>query len=402
MISGLTLGDVRIVDGAVSYADARSGKSYLLSGVNASLSLPSLTSPMRADGSLVWNKEKVAVSLHAEDPNALLKGGSSAVAAAVSSAPVKLAFKGTFANGQEVKARGTLDLDVPSVRKLAAWAGSPLTAPGSGFGPLAVKGTVDVAGRKVSFLDATLALDAIRGTGAVRYDGGRARPYVQASLKLGTLDLNPYLPPEGATPASTGAPARGGPAAQPAGWSDAPLDFTPLRQADADLDLTLGSLMVRKIKVGELHLSVVLKGGRLAADLDRMALYDGKGTARVTADGAGAVPAIGFAFDLSGLKAQPFLADAVGLDRLEGTASGHIDAKGAGRSQRALVAALDGAGKLLFVNGAIRESILAPWYATCRGHSSTPRRTRPRKPISPSSAAPSPSATAYSPTTTWR
>lgn len=365
MLRGLTLGDVRIVDGKVSYADARTNKTYTLDDVNMKVSLPSLSSPMQLDGSLVWNKEKVALALNVANPNALLNGKSTALDTSITSNPVKLGFKGTVANEKVMKAHGTIDLTVPSVRKLAAWAGSPLNAPGTGLGPLSIAGTVDMNGQKLAFTDARLSLDAIKGTGSVRYDGGRARPYVDAKLAVDKLDLNPYLPPESSPAAqSKPAPSGGKPASasKPAaeeGWSDAPLDLATLKQADANLDFTLGGLVVRKIKIGKSHLIATLKNGRLVADLTEMALYDGKGTAKVTVDGSGRVPAVGLSFDLSGVQANPLLTDAMGLDWLEGTANASLEVKGTGKSQRAIVSALDGAGKVRFQNGAIRGINLA-------------------------------------------
>ncbi len=365
MLKGLTLGDVRIVDGKVSYSDARTNKSYVLDAVNMKVALPSLSSPMQADGSVVWNQEKITLSAHVTNPNALLNAERTAVNVSVLSAPVKFAFKGDVQNDKAIKAQGQTNLDVPSVRKLAAWAGAPLNAPGSGFGPLSIAGTVGVNGQKYSFTNAKLAFDAIKGTGDVQFDGSRARPYVNAKLAVETLDLNPYMPPESASsggsakPAGGSAPAQGGAAAKPSGWSDEPLDLSPLKQADADLDFTLGGLIMKKIKIGKSHLAATLKNGRLVADLTEMALYDGKGTAKVTADGSGKVPAVALAFDLASVQANPLLTDAIGLDRLEGTANAHLDVKGAGGSQRALVSALDGAGKMQFLNGAIRGINLA-------------------------------------------
>ena len=63
-----TLGDVRLVDGRVSYSDARSGAAYAIDNINMTVSLPSLDSPMKADGSLVWNKEKIALHARHRQP----------------------------------------------------------------------------------------------------------------------------------------------------------------------------------------------------------------------------------------------------------------------------------------------------------------------------------------------
>ena len=358
-LSGLSLGDVRIVDGQASYADARSGAKYQIDAINMKVALPSLSSPMKTDGSAVWNNEKISLVLNIADPDALLDAKPTAVDASVSGNPLKLAFKGQLANEKTIDAKGSLDLDVPSVRKLAAWAGQPLAAPGSGFGPLKISGSVDVAGAKIKFSQASLALDAIKGSGDFRFDGSGAKPYVNGRLSLNTVDANPYLPPQaaGSAPAAPAGPA---PAPeQPAEWSDAPIDFSALRAADADFDLKVEGLIVRKIKIGASHLAVALKGGKLVADLTDMALYQGHGKAKVIADASQAVPTVGLDFDLADFQANPFLSDAMDMTKLEGTANANLDASGRGASQRAIVSSLNGNGKVDFKNGAIRSINLA-------------------------------------------
>jgi AsmA protein len=269
------------------------------------------------------------------------------------------------------------------VRKLAAWAGSPLDAPGTGFGPLKIAGTVDLDGQKIAFREAQLAFDEIKGTGDFRFDGSGQRPYANAKLALETLDLNPYLPPEGAKAGGTAQPAPA-PSAQGAapsqqGWSDDPIDVSGLRQADADLDFTVGGLMARKLKVGKSHIGVTLKNGRLVADLTEMALYGGNGKAKNTANAAERVPAIGLSFDLSGLQANPFLSDAIDLDRLEGTANASIDVQGRGASQRQIVSSLDGAGKVQFLDGAVRGINLAAMVRNIQGAFLDPEARKQQK-----------------------
>jgi len=378
-LSGLTLGDVRIVDAKLSYSDARSGDKQEIDAINMKVSLPSLSSPMKAEGSLVWNKEKVTLAMDIANPNAFLDAKATDIAASVSSSPVKLSFKGNAQNDKVMKAKGAVDLDVPSVRKLADWAGSPLDAPGKGFGPLKIAGNVDLDGQKIAFREARLAFDEIKGTGDFRFDGSGQRPYANAKLALETLDLNPYMPPEGAKPAAPAqpAPAQGGAASE--GWSDDPIDFSGLRAADADLDLTVGGLLAKKIKVGKSHIGVALKNGRLVADLTEMALYGGNGKAKIVANAAERVPAIGLSFDLWGLQANPFLSDAIDLDRLEGTANAAIDVQGRGASQRQIVSSLDGAGKVQFLDGAVRGINLAAMVRNIQGAFLDPEARKQQK-----------------------
>ncbi|CAN0555114.1 unnamed protein product, partial [Laminaria digitata] len=317
-----------------------------------------MTSPMAAQGSLIWNAEKIDLVLGIDNPNAFLAGTQTGLNAAIAASTVKFDFKGNASSKPQMKASGTLDLDVPSVRKLAAWVGQPLDAPGTGFGPLKVSGTVGVDGQKYSFTKATLSLDAIQATGDIRFDGSGRVPYLNAGLGTGMLDLNPYLPPE-QTPAAGGnaAPAgTGGNAQKPAsqGWSTDPIDLSGLKAVNADIALNVAGLAMRKIKIGKSGVKVALKDGRLTTNLTEMALYGGNGTATITADGAAATPAVTAKLDLTGLQANPALTDAIDMDKIEGTLNANMDVNMRGGSQRDMISALGGNGKVLFSDGAIR------------------------------------------------
>lgn len=361
-ISALRLGDVRLVDGQVFYSDARTNVSHRVDAINMSVALPSLNDPLKAEGSFNWNKEKIDLSLALSNPNAYLNGKKTDIEARLAGAPVRLSFKGWASSGAQIKAGGDLGLDIPSVRKLAGWAGAPLQAPGSGYGPLKISGQVDVNGQKYAFRKAELSLDDIKGTGEIEVDGAGRRPLITATLQLDQLDLNPYLPPEAAAPASSGntssnpAPAR---TEATAGWSDDPIDLSGLNSANAELDLSVRGILVRKIKIGQADLAVRLKDGVLVTDLKKIALYEGFGNARFSADGAGRVPRIGLSFDLDKFQASPFLADAMDFKRIEGTAKAKLSVKSEGRTERELVSALDGAGEVKFLDGAIRGINLA-------------------------------------------
>jgi AsmA protein len=359
-ILGLKLGDVRLVDGRIAYSDAKTGDFQTVDAINMSVSLPSMTSPMAAKGSLVWNKEKIALVLGIDNPNAFLAGTQTGLNAAVTASTVKFDFKGKASSEPHIKASGSIDLDVPSVRKLAAWAGQPMDAPGTGFGPLKINGQIGVDGQKYSFTKAKILLDAIQATGDFRFDGSGKVPYINAGLGTGMLDLNPYMPPEkkagegASTP--TASAGNGGNAQKPApqGWSTDPIHLSGLRAVNADIALNVAGLMMRKIKIGKSAVNVVLKGGRLTTKLTEMALYGGNGTATITANGATATPAVALKLDLTGLQANPALKDAIDMDKIEGALNANVDVAMRGGNQKAMVSALGGNGKVVFADGAIR------------------------------------------------
>jgi AsmA protein len=369
VLSDLRLGDIRLVGGRMSYSDKRSGQSVTIEKINMTLSLPSLEQPLAAEGGLTWNGKEVAVSLNAAKPRELLKGGTSGIGLHIASEPITFGFQGEMSAATPLRMDGALDLGVPSVRGLAAWTGHPLqaqgTAAGNTLGAFSLKGKLALAGPRVAMTDASIAFDAIKATGEVAVDTGNAKPMIKGRLDVDRLDLNPYLasttsPPAGAT-AGTTAPAQPAPAAatRTAEWSDAPIDLSGLKAANADLSLSAGSLQFQKISIGKSLLGVLLQDGKLTADLKELALYQGNGQGRVALDGSGAVPGLDANFKLANVAAEPLLRDAMEIERLSGTGAFDVTLNSHGRSQRELIGALGGKGALAFTNGAIKGINLA-------------------------------------------
>lgn len=357
-LSDLSLGQVRISNGKLTYIDAKAGTREEIDGINLAVELKNLDNPLKAKGGLKYHGKVIDIAADVARPRALLDGSASPAELSIATEAVKLGFKGEAA-GSNLK--GDLDLSVPSVRGLVQWAtGKPLDAPGSGLGPFAVKGKLAAGGTKVALSQATISLDAIKANGDLSVDTGGARPSLKGKLDVDALDVTPYLPPEQPA-AQTGGANKGGtagPAAQ-SDWSDAPIDASGLKAADVDFALTVGSITVRKIKVGKSALRLVLDNGRAKADLSQLELYQGSGKGTLALDGS--QPGIGLdaSFSLKGLAAEPFLTDAAGFDRLSGTGNADIQVAGRGKSERALISSLNGKGAVTFTDGAIKGINLA-------------------------------------------
>lgn len=358
----LTLEDVRLENGQVSYLDQRSGEKLVLEQIAMKLSLPNLDSPLAADGSLVYRGEKLSLSVGLANPRNFMDGKSTGLTLKLASKPVNADFKGNVTGSTPLKLDGAVDLQVPSVRGLAQWAGTPLNAPGSGFGPLAISGKASVASPKIAFSEAKLSLDNIKGTGELALDTGGVRPAVKGKLDVDKLDVNPYLPPEtpsktagggGASGGGTGA-ASSGAAAKSSDWSDQPIDVSALKAADADFALSAGSILYRKLQIGKSALGLHLKDGRFEADLTELALYKGAGKGKMVVDGSGAVPGISSDFNLKDVQIQPLLKDYMDMDRLSGVGAFDIAVAGHGKSQREIISALGGKGDFNLANGVIK------------------------------------------------
>lgn len=354
----LRLGEVRLNDGTLNYIDRQSGQEYHVSNVNMELSLPSLASPFAAEGEATWNGETVSLEVDAESPQALLSGETSKLALKVDSAPVTFSFDGAARNAEALGLQGALALDVPSIRRLAAWAGQPLEVPGEGLGPFNIAGELEMMGPKVALTDAEIRLDEIAGTGLFSVDATGAKPFIKAELSVEELNLNPYLPPEqeGGDAAAADGGGGGGAAGGSGGgeWSDEPIDVSALGLLDADLAFNAGGILFKDLKIGKSSLTVVLKDSKLTADLAEMQLYEGTGKGKIVVDGSGAKPSIAADFDLAEFQAGPFLNDLAKFDRILGTTESQVSLTATGGSQRELVSNLNGNGAVIFRDGAIK------------------------------------------------
>jgi AsmA protein len=360
-LSSLRLGEIQLQNGEVSYADQRSEKRWDASAINVTLSMTDLDSPLAAQGSAMWNDEQVNLVIAVAKPSAFAGGNATDISVKLASNPFNLDFAGTGAGGPEMKLSGVVDLAVPSVRDLAKWAGTPITMAGSGLGPLSIKGKVEVVGDTYEFSDAEITLDAIKATGAISVDTSHDKPYAKGDLEVETLDLNPYLAPQSASPQAGAAQAAavegsggGMDASTQKGWSTEPMDLSPLKLADADFDLSAQAIRFRQIAIAKSVLSIHLKDGVLATDLSDIELYQGKGQGKVTIDGTGAVPAIAESFTLTGVDVQPLLHDAANVSLLSGTGSLDMSVTGHGKSQRDIVSSLAGKGSLAIDRGALK------------------------------------------------
>jgi AsmA protein len=356
-ITEVRLGDIRIENGTLTLSDARSDTEERIEAINLDLDLPDLRSPLAAKGSLAYKGKPVELTLAVERLLALLQGGSSPVRVTGQTPDLALTFAGAVDNAATPQAAGAIELNIASIRDLAAWLAEPIAFAGDGLRTFRLSGKLEGSPTRIALNDADLALDAIAGQGDVAVDLSGQVPQVTGRLDLGAVDLNPYLPPEAAEqrPAGDGA-ARDGPsreAAEPADWSDEPIELPPIGGADVAFALSTEGLKVRDLQLDRSRLALRLQGAHLSVDFQEIALYGGQGSGRLDVEVVDGAPRIGKQFRLEGLQALPFLRAAAGFERLRGTASAEVSLQTRGRSERELVRNLSGEGQAIFRDGAI-------------------------------------------------
>jgi AsmA protein len=177
---------------------------------------------------------------------------------------------------------------------------------------------------------------------------------------------NPPPPTGGASPPQTGgAPPQAAPPPPPPRpaatgrlFPDTPIPFGLLRQANADLAVSVGDLKSGGSDYRSIDLHVVLQDGKLRVDPLSADLPEGALTASLNVDASTAAPPVAMKLHAPGLEVAPLFAAA----GLPGYASGKLevyaDLHSAGDTPHAIAAGLDGSLGLAMQNGTIDTQLL--------------------------------------------
>lgn len=354
-ISELSLGTMTLVDGHVSYANQQSGENWEASDINLAVSLRNLDEPLNVSGDAKWKGEAVSLAFKADKPRALFDGGASAISLDVKSSLLKLAFAGEAVAGDELALSGPLDLSTSNLRKLASWLSEPM-APGNTLGAFALKGALALKGDVTRIDNAELSLDGMKAKGKLAVNSKPARPFVEAALAFDRLDLDPYLGGSAPAPSkSAGGGGSGGGSAAPSGdWSSERMDFSGLKSADADLNLSAGKASFSGMTFSDAALNVRLRNGVLNADLPSLKLYGGTGSAKIVLDASASTPSLRSNLTLNGIAIEPFMRDTSDFDRIDGTGAMTVSLTSRGGSERAIMDSLNGRGSLKLADGVMR------------------------------------------------
>jgi len=179
-------------------------------------------------------------------------------------------------------------------------------------------------------------------------------PYIVAALAAKTLDVNALTGSPKSNPSKGGGSSAGGGGAAKSGWSNAPIDFSPLRSVNGKFSLSAEQLIYDQVKLSPVTVQATLNGGKLNATLSKFKLYGGAGDAGIAVDASGKTPAQRVKLSLVKFNAYPLLRDAVGFQNIEGQGTVSLDLNARGASQRAMVSTLNGSANLEFLNGAVR------------------------------------------------
>lgn len=379
---GVSLGRLRIVDGSLHYADARSGVAEQARSIDLTVVAPDAAGPVQATGTLTWRGEVLRLDTRMMPMQALVTGAPVQASLAITAAPLTASYVGTFAPQRAdgaFKADGQVSFKAASLSRAGAWLGRPVVGD-LAQGAASVKGRLGIDGRRASISDAQVSLGTMTAAGALTVDETGPRPKITGQVRLSELnidslsrlrlieDIARVRPAPTAAPAATGAAPRTpqsiedllreAPPAKPQvrgflerdGWSEAPLDLSMLGHLDADVKVGFGRLLNAGLQTGPGQATVHLANRSARVVLDDLALYEGRAKGVVAVDTSQVRPQMSANVTLDGVAFGALLKD-TGNDGFDGKGRLSLAVIGTGVHARQVVDSLSGKAELLVPKG---------------------------------------------------
>ena len=335
---------IRIENGEVTYFDAHTGRTKTLSDVDVLLTTPVSQAGVRElslEGTATYNAVAMTYGARLDDIQAFLNGQKSGAGLSFSSTLFQIGFSGTMDTPSSMI--GNLKIDAKSLRQLAAWAGEPLP-PGNGFGAVSIESSISARDGVYSLTTAKIALDGMKLAGDLAIDMNASVPALKGTLTIDHVNITPYLAPGTSQDLA---------AAEATTTRDTPLALGGLKGFDCDLALTIGSLALPDVKLDRASIVAKLRGGVLSSDFTSIAAYGGTGKGSLTVDVTGPVPSLHNALDMTGIRAERFLGELMGIVRVRGNGAVHLDVTSRGQTKAEIVRALNGRASINLTGGSI-------------------------------------------------
>lgn len=348
----LTVNELSIEQGRITYRNEKSGKTYIAKVNSLTATAASAASPLKLKLKGSYDNQPFDAS-GTLLPLASFTGtaGPWPLHLTINTADASLTLAGTIKDvpnltGIDIKFQaGSKDL-----QKLGRAVGESLPLKGS----FAVSGRVTDPKPKVyeiSDLKASLAQSSL--TGSARLDVSRQRPLLTANLASQRLDLRPMMENPSKSKgiaAQAGKPASSG---RQEIFSTRPLPLDSLRKADANLNFKVGELLLPRLALRNLSTHIILKDGRLTVKPLTAVAGGGAVNADFDLQPQGGTAKMQTAVTIDHLNAGTMLKELAVTNALEGLVNAKLNLTSRGSSMAGLMAGLNGKIVVLMHNGRI-------------------------------------------------
>ena len=359
-LPALTIKELRIVKGLMTYKDGKTGKTYAVGLESLNAAIPGLESPMKLQVKGDYNKEPFEVDGSLGSLAAFTKPGTPwplNVTAKIVNAV--LTIEGSI---KDVKTQRGMDLKLGLKGKELADFGK-LTG-----NPLPVKGPYDISGRitdvapkayKVSDLKVSLGESDLSGSIEANLAG--SRPIISAVLSSKKMDLRPLMGEGGEATKPTGKPTKEAPKAASKReriFPNDPLPLEGLKQVDAAVKYRANQVLLPKLVMNDLSVDLTLKDGHLVIRPLKAVVGGGALDGFVDLDSEGKVAALTTLIKIDKLDLGKMLKDLQINETVEGNLDVEMDLKGRGASVAGIMGELSGKTVMVMGKGKISNKYL--------------------------------------------
>lgn len=329
---------LKIIDGMVTYDNARNGRHEKIGAVSVNLSGLEDTEAISGTGAFTWRGKLVEFNTSISQPLGLIAGETSSVRINVVSKPLRVSFTGTANALADFHFEGATTVTAPSVRRAAEWFGaemeeSPILGPGL------IEGTLNWIGPSVSFSDARIELDGNSAEGRFTVDLAAQRPRIQGSVALERLDLTAYLEALQASITASGP------------WPLAPIDFPFLAATDADIRISADRILLGAMRTGVSSASLTIDDSKLTVSLGEAQFHGGQLDANAMVEMSDSAMTASADITFENASAGVAFAGFSGLSLLDGTTSATVSLGGRGDSWGSLATNLSGTAHFKIADG---------------------------------------------------
>ncbi len=355
-LPALTIKELRIVKGLMTYKDGKTGKTYAVGLESLNAAIPGLESPMKLQVKGDYNKEPFEVDGSLGPLAAFTKPGTPwplNVTAKIVNAV--LTIDGSI---KDVKTQRGMDLKLGLKGKELADFGK-LTGK-----PLPVKGPYDISGRitdvapkayKVSDLKVNLGESDLSGSMEANLAG--SRPIISATLSSKKMDVRSLMGAGG----EAAKPGKEAPKAGPKReriFPNDPLPLEGLNQVDAAVKYRASQVLLPKLAMNDLSVDLTLKNGHLVVRPLKAIVGGGALDGFVDLDSEGKVAALTTFIKIDKLDLGKMLKDLQINETVEGNLDVEMDLKGRGASVAGIMGELNGKTVMVMGKGKISNKYL--------------------------------------------
>ena len=356
---GATLATLHLTAGPADLASLAPG--LRLGGLDVTAALDQ---PTRLAAFGLLNALSVTATVQAPPLAALAAAGPRPFMVAITADGASLNIQGALADLSPPSLEATIAARIPDLRRTAAAAG------------LALPALTNVV-MEARFSPAPQSRSGLIARGLrIRTDQGdlagdlaltlAPKPALRGTLVSQRLDLDaattPLPPTTPAPPTSSPAPAPNTPAAPASPASPERFPFARLREADADLRLTISQITLHGADYRAFEARLLLQDGRLRIDPVRMQAPGGSIQAQFLADATAIPPTASLTLQAPALDAANFATASGNPDALTGTIDLDVQLRAQGDTPRAMAATLEGHAGIALVDGDVENAALAALF----------------------------------------